>query len=560
MRHKQSSLFSFDIFAGDIKMNLAGGGSVGTKVGLGLTIAYASIFSALSYIILSDFLDKSKPKISQTVVSQDQKPEIRYKLDKMLPMLYFAYRSTNALKLPELNKFVTLQFAKYSMTKSKETGALVASWKEFDVVPCADLIAQGRFGGYSADPKVMSDPMVLNSVCVDTKDDDMIVGGPTFQPGDVEQVLFKILPCTLPSGCVPREELARVTFGNMSPKPILDLGNPDSPVRHLFEIRDMAFLSIAFTNRQSFNIMKAEVINEAGMFFADKVAQSYAVIDSSSSSLTDRDPNKLSCAVKPGIVGTDCVPYFLQSTFASPQKLEIKRQYKGVVETFSEFGGMVDMLFLIFFFPYAFYNSRAVREKTVAEVYGIERPKKPRRNQTSTPEAQQQYLEEAEKYSRLLEATDDFFDVGKMARELNNARLLVQMLLPESIGFTKKPSELHAALADDQPSKTDLVKFKELKQVSSLANPGLPQFKPKKVLHASYSQVGSFKKGLSQKSALSKIESVNELTAGTLEHLKSLREDISQYCLLLAGKQPTPPVSKPQVDIQANSELPEPQK
>jgi len=557
MRHKQSSLFNIDIFAADIKMNVAGNGSVGTKVGLALTITYASIFAALSYIILSDFLDKSKPKISQTVVSQDQKPEIRFKVDKMLPMMYFAYRSTNALKLPDLNRFVTLQFAKYSMTKSKETGAMVASWKEFDVVQCGDLIAQGRFGGYSDDPKVMSDPMVQNSVCVDTKDDDMIVGGPNFQTGDVEQVLFKILPCTLPTGCVPREELARVTFGNMSPKPILDLGNPKNPVRYLFEIRDMAFLSIAFTNRQSFNIMKAEVINEAGMFFSDEVAKGYAVIDSSSSSLTDRDATKLSCAVKPGIVGTDCSPYFLQSTFSSPQKLDIKRQYKGVVETFSEFGGMVDMLFLIFFFPYTFYNSRAVQEKMVEEVYGIQKPKKPSRNQTSSTEIHAQYKEDVLKYKRLLESTDNFLDVGKMAREMNNARLLVQMLLPEGISFSKKPSEIHAALADEHPSNTEQVKPKELKQKSSLANPDLAQSKQKKVLHTSYSQVGFPKRIVSQKQPFSKIESINEITMGSLEHLKSLKDDISQYCQLLAGKPSKQLASKPQVDIREDPSVPE---
>ena len=116
----------------------------------------------------------------------------------------------------------------------------------------------------------------------------------------------------------------------------------------------------------------------------------------------------------------------------------IKRQYKGMVETFSELGGMVDMLFMLFFFPYSIYNHRALKEGLVEAIHGVKKPAKSRlqpsrgaksaQDQSSSPGDTDAAA--AKRYSSLLEQIESSLDVVQITKELIKTARILESLEP----------------------------------------------------------------------------------------------------------------------------------
>ena len=137
-----------------------------------------------------------------------------------------------------------------------------------------------------------------------------------------------------------------------------------------------------------------------------------------------------------------------------------------MVETFSELGGMVDMLFMIFFFPYSIYNSRVLKERLVEALHGVKKPQKPRKqasvsaltavssfNQSQPASPQEDYRKKAKTYQELVESIEACFDLVKIAKEISSIWLVIQsnnLVLPDSIrggifeSLRRSPSDLNA--------------------------------------------------------------------------------------------------------------------
>ena len=444
MRHKQSTqLGAFDLFPPDIKINVDGRSNIGTKLGSVLSVLFLGIFAGLSYLSISDYLDTKRAILSEAVVSTELEPPISFTEDKLFPLIKFQYQITKQLKPDEVKRFVTIELLKVIEYKDYNTGASTAGFIYYKTVPCSELAERGDFRSLVDDNVDQRQSFINFGICVDPNE-DITLGRRSDKEPFSQIMAWRIMPCSLPSGCATREELAKVTYTPMIAKAILNLSNRKEPVKYTVVADEVRYLSTGFTSRQMINIIKTEIINDDGFLFGTSVQSKFSTIYSTSSSTSDRNPNQLSCTPEE-IKLRSCIPYFIQNTINAKRQMIIMRQYKGIVETFSELGGLIDMLFLIFYFPYAFYNGRIVREFLVEKVHGISKPKKPTGPGSATAVQQSDspaalYQQSLKEYKTHLKEADQLLDILNISRELATLKKIVKQLQsnrpsPEEVGI-----------------------------------------------------------------------------------------------------------------------------
>ena len=478
MRHKQGSLGSFDLFMSDIKVNVSGRSSVKTKVGTGLSVLFLGVLAGLTYMSFSDFLDTSKSIISQAVVTTDLEPPISFTEDKLFPMIRFDYQISTALTPADIARFVTIELLKVSQYKDTATGETKTSFHSYKIVPCAELAARNDFRSLADDDVDQRQGLIEYGICVDP-DEDITMGRKSKQEAFSQVMAWRLLPCSLPSGCASKEEMAKVTFLPMMAKPILDLGDRNKPVKYFVQADQVSYLSTGITSRQVVKVIKTEIINNDGFLFGSRLVNHFTSIISTVSSASDRNPTQLSCTPDQ-LKAKSCIPYFIQNIMVGKQKMIITRQYKGIVETFSELGGMIDMLFLLFYLPYSLYNARVLREVIVKEVHGIERPAKLSISRSSSTalvsasaislsEERIQHDASMKSYKRLIEAAESHLDLIKIGRELYTIKALLGQLLPEQLEAVRKSNEVKGVGTPAEPEACSV--SDQLKQPDSKKSP-----------------------------------------------------------------------------------------
>jgi hypothetical protein len=379
---------------------------------------------------------------------------MNYSEDKLFPMFLFYYKAINQIKQEDIAKFVTVEFSKLEMFRIKGSDEIKTTITSLKTIPCSELSNRETFRSFIVDSKNEREALIEGGVCVDPEDHDVHIGRKSKDDPFYQQVTWRLLPCSLPSGCAKREDLAKVTFVPMLPKPVQDLGNKKHPIRYVTSAEEVMYLSVSFNTRQSFVLMKTEIVDEAGFLFGDSIAKSYASINSVSFSWSDRSLNQTTCTPEE-IKTRSCTPYFTQSFLNTPQKLVIKRQYKGIVETFSEFGGMADMLFIFFYFPYSLYNSKVLKEKLVEAIHGVKKPT------SSKLKAKIHHLKSkdsvsclpvitptvestsARSYSQLYDKILTFLDIVKLVKELESLKTTFREIQQRSIDPDKDMNDPH---------------------------------------------------------------------------------------------------------------------
>ena len=449
---------SFDMFASDIKVNVKGKSKIGSNVGVLLSAVYLGLFGYLAYLIISDFLDTSQPRISQGVNSTDLPPVISFTQDKLFPILNIGHHVQGPLKLSQVQKYVTLRFMKLSLQKDPKTGVVQPKPRMMGVVACADIFHTDKFKRFEGLSPVEKEFMLSNAICMDPGQEDLTIGQETETDPFYQRISLLVLPCSLPTGCATRQELAMITLATIIPKPILNLSDKKNPIKYAYLADEVMSLSTVLTGRQTLNLLKTEIIDDAGFLQGKQLANSYTAIDSTSYSASDRDPAQLTCTPVQ-MMDNSCIPYWIQNSVTSPRKMVIKRQYKGMVETFSELGGTADMLLTIFFFPYSLYLSRILKEQLVALIHGVNKPRKPKKSSSSTPEQrlsnEHKFQKSQENYQKLVAEVDSWLNLAKLTEELKKV-----MLILEDNNLRRKGAKIEDLPdADDIHAKNDLSSF-----------------------------------------------------------------------------------------------------
>ena len=98
------------------------------------------------------------------------------------------------------------------------------------------------------------------------------------------------------------------------------------------------------------------------------IKHEYTSIESEYSSVFMRDPAETTCLIS----NTDsCIPYYTLRFRATNLEIETTREYKGLLESISEVGGMLFIVMLLFKSVCGIYHQLAVRQHLIREVFAV---------------------------------------------------------------------------------------------------------------------------------------------------------------------------------------------
>ena len=369
-------------------------------------------------------------------------PEISFAQDKHYPILFFYYEISKALTKAQLEKFFNIRFLKYSESY-KEDGTSVLRETKMKVVACADLIGENRLDSIQVEEMGSTmDVVASTGVCVDPGTEDMTLGDSSHDRDPYQIVLLQILPCSLASGCASAEEVRKITFAVANPMPSVNFGVHEKPVSYITDADDYQFISMTLTSRRKFNLIKSQILDNKGFLAGEHLVASYSDVHSVHTSIADRDEHQTQCT-EAQADDLSCAPYFVQEIMAVKKVIKYTREYKGLVESISEMGGMIKIVMMFFYWFYSYYNATVVREKLVDLIFEVKKPKlslrkplrccKRKQKEAAFSSGPLSGRSDAELYQELESDIMGSLDIASIAKEVEVFRIVSHLLLPTSI-------------------------------------------------------------------------------------------------------------------------------
>ena len=419
-----------DFVSRPVGLNVRGKSTVHTKLGAVFSVACLALYATLSWVTITNYLDTSRPVISYESQSTKHKEKIDIKKSKLYPILFF-FDQVNYLAIDEVYQYVNPYILYY---RKPATGTAITA--RLKLVPCKELIAKGKTDTITANSEgfVKANYEKLG-LCIDDEDKQITLGGMEVQD-DFE--LFRVLlyPCTRTDGtCKSQTQLAKLALSVSFPTPQTNYGDYKSPIRYVTESNEFVGVSnvISVVNYHSLRVN--EVVQERGFLSKLETTHHFVSIDKSTSQIRTRDANQITCNEA---ALSACTPYIIHNVIMTNNKMKIQRSYKGIVESISEIGGMIDLIYLVFMLLHSVYHGAVVKNFFIKEVYGVDKPasKNNRCCRKKTRETSSDQLEsEAELQELYNKATDRLnkdLDIVRILQELN----IIKYFLITNCGLT----------------------------------------------------------------------------------------------------------------------------
>lgn len=371
MRNKLKSL---DILAPNINLNVAGRGSVQTLFGAFLSVVCTALFIFMTAFIVMNFFKTDNPTISEYVRVNNKYEKIDLVSEKLMPIIYFYLDEVIPMKVEDLSKYVTMRMTllKYNTTTSSSgTQEAQTEYYPMEVRSCGSLIKEGAKYLRLPDPDdgYLYELSKNYGLCVKASDREATISG-RLSDSLFEMAQLEILPCSLPSGCAPYEEVKRLSFIFASMKPTINLLNYSKPVKFDFYGDDYFYLNPDSTQRYNKKIMKNVIEDSRSYFFPTVVRKPFTTIERQITTSLSRSSQDLSCSAEQ-IKDLQCRPYFLFEYQAGGKTSTVIRSYKGIIETLGDVGGIREIVYTFFFFIYYFYNRSQAERLLVETVFNF---------------------------------------------------------------------------------------------------------------------------------------------------------------------------------------------
>ncbi len=450
------SMVVFDFVSRPVGLNVRGKSTVHTKLGAIFSIVCLALYATLSWVTITNYLDTSRPVISYESQSTKHKEKIDVKKSKLYPILFF-FDQVNYLSIDEVYQYVNPYILYY---RKPSVGAAVTT--RLKLVPCKELVARGKTDTITADSEgfVKANYEKLG-LCVDDEGNQVTLGGAEVSD-DFE--LFRVLlyPCTRTDGtCKTQTQLAKLALSVSFPTPQTNFGDYKSPVRYVTESNEFVGVSnmISVVNYHSLRVN--EVVQERGFLSKLQTTHHFVSIDKSTSQIRTRDATQITCSET---ALSACTPYIIHNVIMTNNKMKIQRSYKGIVESISEIGGMIDLIYLIFMILHSAYHGHVIKNFFIKEVYGVDKPasSKPRccrkKNREVSSGQFESEAEQRELYNKATERLNKDLDMVKILQELN----IIKYFLITNCGLTTG-SELSTSKTLKELENFDHKKKEEVK-------------------------------------------------------------------------------------------------
>jgi len=181
---------------------------------------------------------------------------------------------------------------------------------------------------------------------------------------------FSIYPCVLPSGCAQPSDVIRFSFLYSEMVPSLNLSDYKQPVKYSLNSENYNYISTTNGQKIQRTLRSISIIDTRGFFSGESSRVNYADIDQEHFNIFSRDQTKTSCS--PTELGyPTCKAYYIVDTASGGTTVKYTRTFRGIIDTIGNIGGVIEMIYLVAFCLYFFYNKHSTKIFLLENVYDI---------------------------------------------------------------------------------------------------------------------------------------------------------------------------------------------
>ncbi len=423
-----------------------------------MTLLYFGLFIWLCVVIIADYFDTTKPLITQDISYNETYKKFDLLKYRRMPIVIFYLDRSKQIKNSDIDKYVTVTFRSTSFIRDPPNSEQVKRVSNFHkMVPCSQVIdspkGSSMLGGGSKNNRFIVEQFGL---CVDLGDSEISVQGKV--PDDLFSLTaLSIMPCSKGPECLTStfQEIARVSFVLSYPTVNVNFSNYEVPVSYTSSFDDFYFINPTLGQRYQAKLLENMVYNmNSFLFSGEKLADDYVTNERLQTNMMYRDPAQLTCSEQQ-VQTEKCQDFFMFQITSGGGLTKITRTYKGVTDTIGEIGGAREVVFVVFFYLYLNYHSRASRGILVEKVYSIKKsenrtdgkthpsdsnsatpnlnrdPNSKTRPPASTMDSEGRLPASQKVINQAYDIIEESLDVVTMAKEINTVRFIASFLLEE---------------------------------------------------------------------------------------------------------------------------------
>ena len=432
--NRRSNRFVFDFLAPEVKLNFNGKSAVPTKIGMVMSLMCLAIFIYLTYYIVNSFFDTSRPKISSEIITPDRKSPLNLTELSIYPVI-LVYESSSSLylSLEEAEKYLHVEVYVKRYKHDPVTNAYYPDFRHLKLERCGVLIDRGQKNVISHDQKYQKtiDYYKNNAYCIDLEGKDIVIAEKAESTDFSEYFVVEFFPCILGAQCHPASALSNIEFVAQYPTKVINNGNLENPIEYYTIDEDYEGIITGLQSTKRIKMMKTDIIDDRGFLRSESLRKTYLSKEDSTQIFTTRDSSQTTCL--PSQVFTPgCVSYNQKVLLFSKNIQKIYREYKGIVESISDVGGMIELVFLMFSTIYGFYHSTVHNDAMIQAVYGIDPPTRSkmicRRKKVGGVDRAKQEKEMRETYEQLSKTINEDLNIVTIIKELNDLLITIAPL------------------------------------------------------------------------------------------------------------------------------------
>jgi len=260
--------------------------------------------------------------------------------------------------------------------------------------------------------------------------------------------MLTILPCSLEEGCKPIEEVKRFFLQMSTPIYSVNVSNYENPTKLYTNIDDLLKINPSTGLKVDRKLMKNQIKDYRDNFFfmMDKERVVYSEVDKESTTLIERSSTQIKCT-KDEIIQGSCKPYYQFNYAPGGKQVNVTRSYKGIMDTLGAIGGMGEIVYLLFYYVYYWFNLLARKKQLLWKIYGVKRAKNRRSllcckrnksnhefspNQSSSPNNDLKAMAvDDEHFDFLYKTIMNRLDIINIVKEINALKSLTRILLTD---------------------------------------------------------------------------------------------------------------------------------
>ena len=432
---------TIDILAPDMTLNVNGKSSVKTIPGAFLSLVYLGVFIYVVVLQSITYFDTTSPTTLSSIAKEGPYSVVDVLADKHIPIIFMLDENDTTVGYDELLKYITPSLLIESYTDSGNFDMPVKyTQTNIPAVKCGDLKAAGKLDeNYFINLGEYSKSIFEKGVCFDTTGLNTTILG-SFSDIPSSTLTLAIFPCTLPdtSMCKDHSTIVKSFLQIIKLEATVNMAVKDKPVKYTANSDLLLRINPSIENLIRSNLISNEIIDQAGFLFPDVSVVNFTQVSDPFPNSGWRDTSKIFCTLAE-ISDFSCRPYLVNLVLSSNTKVKYSRNYKGLLETLGEIGGLKDLIFIMCFLFYSSYHEKASRAVLVRDTFKIKAPascvnKKAKVSQTRN---KWQMSGDCVKTSKAAEqkAWDDVestLDVVRLVKEMATLRFIVEAFFSTS--------------------------------------------------------------------------------------------------------------------------------